>query len=103
MGELASKNSLARAEFLEILVRIGYNKYKETDRAVDYSSSLQLLLDDMFANYHPDPWQEFRDEQLWNNDMDRLIKANMDEFKYVYSKIFPKYGVDGFKECGDLF
>ena len=56
VGEAASKNSLARAEFLEILVRIAYSKFKETDRAEDYSSSFEMLLKDLFNNYEPSPW-----------------------------------------------
>ena len=55
--------ALQRYEFFETLIRIAQVKFKEE---VCISAAFQKLLNDHVLKYYVhEPWQEFRDEQLW--------------------------------------
>jgi len=87
----SNANSLQRPDFLEILVRVGYAKFKETGRASNYSESLRMLLHDIKGSYTPRPWQEFREEWLWNNETDKTFKANLENLQKVHEWLHPKH------------
>ena len=60
-----------------------------------------MLLSSMLKKYEKKPWQEFRDELLWNNDVDAVFKANEASLRLVYSKLYPKYGAK-FRDTIDI-
>ena len=95
-------NTLFRHEFLEIMIRISNAKYRETDRASSYHEALEMLLESMIKKYETKPWQEFRDEELWTHEVDRVFKANLVSIQKVHDQVFPRYGGDGIKSCLDL-
>ena len=49
-------NSLYRHEFLEILIRIGNNKYKDTGLVKSSSESLAMLLKNIIPKFSARPW-----------------------------------------------
>ena len=55
----------------------------------------------MLQKYEMKPWQEFRDEFLWNNDVDAIYKANEASLKVIYARLYPKYGAK-FRDTIDL-
>ena len=68
-----------RFEFLEGLVRIANAKYKETGAAATVTESFKMLLDECISeNFEFQPWQEFRNEQLWTLKVQDVFHANLD-------------------------
>ena len=49
-------NTLYRHEFLEILIRIGNAKYRDTGRAKSSSQSLEMLLNSSIPKFSARPW-----------------------------------------------
>ena len=67
-------NALCRFEFLECLVRIAHEKYRNDN----FTDGLERLLDEcIFPKYKPSPWQEFRDEQFWKIEIADVFDANI--------------------------
>ena len=58
-------NKLCRYEFLELLVRIANQKYRESKQVKTYAEALLKLIDHFKNQYTPAPWQGFRDQYLW--------------------------------------
>ena len=71
-------NTLFRHEFLEMFIRISNAKYRDSGRAKSSSEALEYLLTECIPKFSPKPWQDFRDFNLWQNDVDLLFKANFD-------------------------
>ena len=92
---MGTGNTLFRHEFLEILVRIAAAKYKETGRARSYSQALRMMVESIITNYETRPWQEFRDDSLWNLEVDAVFKANLDLLQKLHATVFPKYSGAG--------
>ncbi len=42
------------------------------------------MLENIFPLSHPDPWQEFRDEELWTIDVNDILEANLEGLRKVY-------------------
>lgn len=58
----APSNGLKRFEFLEILVRLANIKYLESKIVKTYAEATEKLINDcLITNFHPEPWQEWRD------------------------------------------
>ncbi len=82
-------NALVRFEFFESLVRIAQQKYKEQGAAATFRDALQMLLSENVMKYGaPEPWQAFRDEELWSLDVNDLIEANLPGLKKIYESFF---------------
>eukprot|EP00347_Sterkiella_histriomuscorum_P002614 403367462 len=78
--------ALQRYEFYEILVRIAQSKFKDPGICPTYAEGLNKLLNEhIFPYSKPDPWQEFRDEELWTMDVNDVMEANLEGIKKVYS------------------
>jgi hypothetical protein len=90
-GGASNGNALCRSEFLEALVRIANVKYREPGLAESFNDALIMLLDSMLANFVARPWQEFRDQDLWNNELDAVFKSNDKALKILHDKLFPRY------------
>lgn len=97
-------NALFRHEFLEILIRIANTKYRESGKADTFSEALEMMLNSVLANFKAKPWQIFRDDQLWTNEVDALFSVNLDLIQKVHESITPNYtGTDeGFRNCLDI-
>jgi len=79
-------NALSRFEFLEILVRLANNKFKETGVCATYEEAVKKLLEEhVLPLANPEPWQEFRDELLWTIEVNDVLEANLDGLKKVYT------------------
>ena len=39
-------------------------------------------------NFIPEPWQPFRDQELWTINVNDILEANLDSLKRVYSTFF---------------
>ena len=69
------------------------------------SEALKILLEDNMPRFKPEPWQGFRDELLWTNEIDNLLKPNMEALGAIHDKLFPKirdFTIDGMKALIDL-
>jgi hypothetical protein len=70
---------LCRYEFLEIIVRIAKIKYIENSKyAMSIAEATKKIIDEhIIPNFTPNiKWQEFRDEELWELEVDELLKTN---------------------------
>jgi len=69
---------LCRFEFFEILLRIGDFKYRQKGVCNTYSEALEKIVkENVFANYKPAPWQEFRDRELYTVEVNDVLEANL--------------------------
>lgn len=76
-------NALVRFEFWEYLVRIALEKYKTVCKTP--SEMFAKLISDKVLTYTDfEPWQGFRDEQLWTIDVNDILEANEKELKKIY-------------------
>ena len=81
----APSNGLRRFEFLEILVRLANIKYFETKIANSFAEATEKLISEcILPNFAPEPWQEFRDDQLWTMDVNDIFEANLGHLKTIY-------------------
>jgi len=70
--------ALNRFEFIEILIRIANTLYRETGHASTYADALDLLLsNNIFPKYDDTHWQSFRDKELWTQDVNDILEANL--------------------------
>ena len=83
-AELPS-DKLNRFEFIEILVRLANIKFCETKKLKSISEATQVLIEDYIKKYFtPEPWQKFRDEQLWTIPVQDLLEANLNNLTKIY-------------------
>ena len=83
-GEIPS-DKLNRFEFLEILVRLADAKFVQTKKIKSVSEATKVLIEDyIMKNFTPEPWQKFRDEQLWTIDVNDVLEANLENLKKIY-------------------
>ena len=83
----APSNGLKRFEFLEILVRLANIKYLEPKLVKSYAEATEKLITEcLLPNFHPEPWQEWRDKELWTIDVNDLFESNLENLKRIYDK-----------------
>ena len=71
-------NTLARFELWELLVRMSSLKYRETGQVSTYSEALEKMINEKIIPFaQPEPWQGFRDEQLWCIEVNDILEANL--------------------------
>ena len=81
----AQERNLSRYEFLEILVRLGQAKYKETGIVKTVSQALQMLLEEnIFPNAEKVNWGGFRENLLYNYPMNEAFIRNDVNLKKVF-------------------
>ena len=83
----APSNGLKRFEFLEILVRLANSKYGEPKIVKTYAEATEKLITECVIPYYtPDPWQEFRDKELWTIDVNDLLESNLESLEAIYRR-----------------
>ena len=99
-------NMLNRADFIDILIRIARSKYYDPvpePKSVELvAKGLQKMLDKIMNTFKFYPWQEFRDQFLWKNEVDKVYKLNLNKLKILYTKLFPKFEMIGLQQCINL-
>lgn len=84
-GNIKNKNGLIRCEFFEFLIRVCDFKFIKTGLYPTYEAALQhLVLEKMKPNLTMMEWQEFRDKELWTNDVNDVLKENIESIKKVF-------------------
>lgn len=79
-------NALVRFEFFESLVRVALARYKESGEVDTFTEALKLLIEDkMLKLANPEPWQIFRDEELWTLDVNDVMETNLQSLRTVYT------------------
>ncbi len=79
-------NALVRFEFWELLVRIANAKYREAGITKSYSEALSMLITERIIPFAQlDPWQGFRDKELWTIDVNDILEANLDSLKKIFN------------------
>ena len=59
-------------------MRIANAKYREQGTVETYGEGLQMLIDECIQEqYDWRPWQEFRDQEMYNLEVNDLLHANM--------------------------
>mmetsp|Transcript_3421 Transcript_3421/g.4525 ORF Transcript_3421/g.4525 Transcript_3421/m.4525 type:complete len:361 (-) Transcript_3421:254-1336(-) len=97
----APSNGLRRFEFLEILVRLGNIKFLESKIVKTYAEATEKLLKECVIPYFvPEPWQEFRNKQLWTMDVNDIFEANLTNLKQIYGNY--KTPTKGYMELVDI-
>jgi len=87
--DIVSQNYLLRFQFLEILVRLGNEKYRGMKICETFSESLEKIIEDcIIPHYHPEPWQQFRDNDLWKLDVEDVLAANVSQLDQIYKSFF---------------
>jgi hypothetical protein len=43
-----------------------------------------MIVEKILPHAQPDPWQGFRDEQLWCIDVNDILEANLENLKKIY-------------------
>ena len=82
----APSNGLKRFEFLEILVRLAGDKFVKPKIIKTYAEATEKILAEcILVNFIPEPWQEFRNKQLWVMDVNDLFDANMKNLTQIYN------------------
>lgn len=75
---------LCRYEFYEILVRMARTKYLDSKRESSLATATRRFLRDEVLTYGKlEPWQEFRDNQLWTLPVNDLLEANLEGLRSV--------------------
>ena len=81
----APSNGLKRFEFLEMIVRLSNIKYIEPKIIKTYPEAVEKLLTEcIIPNFTAEPWQEFRDKELWTIDVNDLLEANLENLTKIY-------------------
>jgi hypothetical protein len=84
-GNIKNKSGLIRCEFFEFLIRVCDFKFIKTGLYTTYEAAMQhLVLEKMKPNLTLMEWQEFRDKELWTNDVNDVLKENLESIKKVY-------------------
>lgn len=82
-------NALCRFEFIEILVRCAKGKYLEHSQDKSLYKATKRLIEEKILVMTDKlvPWQRFRTEQLWTNEVNDLLEVNLGVLKILYEKI----------------
>ena len=97
--------NITRFEFLEILVRLADIKFIQTKQIKTYPDATRKIIEDfIIKNFHPtEPWQEFRDKELWTLDVHDLFKANTQRLEVIYrSFLSGVHKAMDLKDCQEL-
>ena len=79
-------DKLNRFEFMEILVRLANIKFIETKKIKGFDEATAHLIEDyIMPNYTPEPWQEFREKELWTIDVNDILEANQEHLRKIYN------------------
>jgi len=82
-------NALVRFEFWEYLVRIASFKYREAVKStLTCSQAFEKLIIEKLIPSKPEPWQGFRDKQLWTIDVNDMLEANLQNLQKIFSNYF---------------
>ena len=88
--------SLQRFEFIEILFRIADVKFKANGKVSTYHEAFERLLHEfVFKNWIPEPWQEFRENELWKLDPHDTMEVNQINLLKIYNWMLEKKGATG--------
>ena len=54
-----------------------------------YSEALEkLIVEKLIPNAAPEPWQSFRDTELWTIDVNDILEANLENLKKIFAVFF---------------
>lgn len=82
-------NALVRFELWELLVRISNLKYRETGLVKTYPEALEKLIKERLIPFAAsEPWQGFRDKELWTMDVNDVLEANSENLRKIYQTYF---------------
>ena len=88
-GGIKQKTGLIRCEFLEYLTRVSNFKYVQTGVVKTINEALKIVIEDYLKpNFHPLPWQAFRDEELWTIDVNDVFETNLDGIQKLHQAYF---------------
>lgn len=78
-GNIKNKTGLIRCEFFEFLIRVCDFKYIKTGMFSTYESAMKhMIMEKMKRNMVLQDWQAFRDRELWTNEVNDVLKENLE-------------------------
>lgn len=80
-------DALQRHEFVEVIVRLAQDKFKEPKLCSTMAEAVTKILEEHIIMHGdiPNEWQEWRDEQLWTLEVNDVFEANLDLMKKLYA------------------
>lgn len=80
--------AFVRFEFWEFLVRIAKEKYMTGPNPPTFSQATAKLIEEKVLKCECEPWQSFRDTQLWTIDVNDILEANLKNLEKIYQHYF---------------
>jgi hypothetical protein len=81
-GPSNASNALCRFEFMEIMVRLGSEKFRGPGLVKTFTEATLKLIEEVIIPHSKlEPWQEFRDELLWVLEIDELFYFNLENLQ----------------------
>lgn len=78
-------NSLCRAQFWELCLRLAQTKLKETKVFDTFHQSVEALINKfILPNYPTESWQGWRESELWCMDVNDVFEVNIPILEQVY-------------------
>jgi hypothetical protein len=86
---IMATNDMLRFEFIELLVRIAKAKYIDTNLQERYYNALDEFFEVDLKRYvrYLNPTTSFRQNELYNIEVNDLFHANLDGLKKVYNSL----------------
>ena len=79
---------LCRFMFMEILVRLAEIKFIRNGTIKTFADALEkLFLEHCFLHYKLPPWQTWREEVLWTNEVNKVFQSNLKSIDEVHFRI----------------
>ena len=80
---------MQRYEFLEIIVRLAKEMFKDKGICSTVHESIQKILTENIFKYGDKlEWQEFRDKKLWSLEVNDVFVANLDMLRDVHKSYY---------------
>ena len=75
---LMADKDMSRFQFYESLVRIAFQKYRSSGAASSVTEAMKMLLEEhLMPTYNNDAWMQWRQDNIWQLDIDDLLKSNL--------------------------
>mgnify|MGYP006092769123 FL=1 len=103
---LGADKDMSRFQFYESLVRIAFYKYRATGAAATVAEAMRILLEEhLKPAYDNDAWMRWRQDNIWQLDIDDLLKSNLAALTALHQYFFKARKTKSFRleEAIELF
>ncbi len=87
------EKSINRTQFIELVIRIAHQKFMQSGVVDTTTEAVEMMFQYyMKKRYTPDPWQDFRAEELWVDDVNDVFQLNAEALNKVYKELTTNKG-----------